>query len=174
MHKINLIPKEVKKQRKINKVRAYVIFVFIFIIILMPLLIDKVILKLDMQIEKLDKQYNNMQIKVKPYKDVELMYKEYQHRKDLTDKYMRSNISFANIIQQIIQLKPKEVYVKLITIDDSNDIIIQGETTKNYFISQLLNNLEKMNKISGAVLNFSQYDSKGRYIFEISAHVKKD
>jgi Tfp pilus assembly protein PilN len=173
MHKINLIPKEVKKQRKTRKMRAYFFIVFILIILLMPLFIDRVILELDKQIEYLDKQHKNIQLKVKPYKDIELMHKDYLHRKDLLDKYTENNISFTNIIQQIIQQKPEDIYINLITIDASNDIIIQGETTKNYFISELLNNLEKMKKISEAVLNFSQYDSGGKYIFEIKAHIKK-
>ena len=109
----------------------------------MPLFIDRVILELDKQIEYLDKQHKNIQLKVKPYKDIELMHKDYLHRKDLLDKYTENNISFTNIIQQIIQQKPEDIYINLITIDASNDIIIQGETTKNYFISELLNNLEK-------------------------------
>lgn len=102
MHKINLIPKEVKKQRKTRKMRAYFFIVFILIILLMPLFIDRVILELDKQIEYLDKQHKNIQLKVKPYKDIELMHKDYLHRKDLLDKYTENNISFTNIIQQII------------------------------------------------------------------------
>ena len=40
------------------------------------------------------------------------MHKDYLHRKDLLDKYTENNISFTNIIQQIIQLKPEDIYIK--------------------------------------------------------------
>lgn len=175
VHKLNLIPEDIKIQRKnLKRKKIFVITICtLFLLILFSsFYIDKQITNTDIKIAGLNKKLISY-----GYDEDLLKQKEFEKRIKICEK-LENNTKWALFLEEIREKKPNEVFITNIETGQENTIIINGTALKNTYIVKLIESIEKIKNISSVKLKSVRYkqnsDNEFVYFFEIESSIKKD
>ena len=172
---INLLPDEIKEQRKKEKYKKISIVVIAFLLI--GLVITSGYIK-DLaadyrgEIEKLNKQLNQLE------STKEVLAGQLKVKNNLQDKWklvnnLKDDLNYSWLIKDLNLIIPNGVWLDQVIIEGNKNILIGGKTRSDQLLLETANRLEKYPYFKEIKINSSQ--QKDKYLnFIIEGGLRRD
>jgi Tfp pilus assembly protein PilN len=181
MHKLNLIPADILKEKsKRNFKLAFFILSFfsILLIVYSVFQINNKINQTAGEIRRVRNELGAYRLKISENQKTESMIKNLEQRRKIYFELNEKKFEWSLLIKEIFSKKPSEVTIVSLKVDDSRKLSIKGLASKNIYVAHMMEELKQIERISIINLNYSRYEENGdasfSYSFEISGSIAKD
>lgn len=154
---LNLLPPEEKKNILSDRLNRKITFLginFIFLLMILIFLLTAIFFAANI---KLKTTQNNLKIaqnnlKIEKFQNLQLTIKKINDEIDSLDKIQTNYRYYSEFLKNITAIMPLDIFIKKISIDNQNKVILEGFSQNRDSILSLQGNLNKTN-------NFEKIDN---------------
>lgn len=182
MHKLNLLPEEIlisqnKKKRNLFCILTANILLILLIFIVVS--INNSIKFFESKILEAHQDITEMKSEMQNKNAVQKILSDFEKRQNFYDDTTKNKTKYYTILNNIINLVPKEINITSLSIVESNKIKINGYTPSHIFIALLMEDLKNIADVVDVLLGYTRLmdvkdEVKQDYNFEIIIELAKD
>lgn len=183
MHKLNLVPKEILKERSRQKkqflyMATAIVLILIFIVALWH--IEQALLTINGDLSRIESAIESYEPLMEDNHRINEIRADSQIRRRIYEQADEERIYWSCLIDQIFVQAPKDIEITSLTLSRAEGVVVEGLTQKNLYVSRMMRAMEGIDTIFGVSLGFSKQEESSdnttgaNYYFRVSAKIKGD
>lgn len=170
MHKLNLLPKEILASQNKKKFGLFCVLtgsLFLLLLTLIVAIVNNSIKSFENEIYIARKDISEMRYKLSNNLDKKTL-RDFEKRLNFYNASSKDITDYYTILDEIINLLPKEISIYSISLNKSNRIKINGSTPSHKHLALFIDELKTIDDIQEVTLGFTRLmDAKDEDIVKI-------